>query len=838
MLSAAILCAVSCQEKEMVPGLANNDIVLRLNTPGTKTIDGTSTESYVHHLDVFIFMADADNAKGKRVHYKRYELNNSSSLTLECKRAEFDPSDRFYVYLVANSSFSEAELADQKTYQQLQHNRQVDDYIHHCGLTSPNAPQYFLMDALATNEKGENPIRLNDGVLANSTLLTGELRRAAAKVEIKIKAGANVSFHNFAGDMESEGGLYHIRNLPCDAFILAGEEIYKESAKLRNTMKGTSAYFQWRPETNDREVTLVTYVYPHTWKDASLLDYETCVVMNLPMIYKKGTEDEVQYKNSWFKVPMTNTSSFERNRYYGVNITLNRPGAAADANPQTVDHIYYAVENWTEKAVNVGGTTGPQYLQLNVNHLELYNQNTDSKTLEFASSSYIPADGIELLEAYYYNYLDQRVDLSEEDKYGIYSSISAKAQQNMLNGRITVNSPFVALSRQEMDAAIAELVEPEAIPEPPGMPDKVENPDVKETLDEIAADYSTNRVKLGWRTKTDGSIEFYKVSGNGSNSQTNTAIRNATNKYNSLKTAYENYVKEYNEIASNYPEYIKYLEEKEEYDSAVAAIESLTKDVHGNSIRYLRFRVTNMTGQSAEFTVVQSPTLYIDNEMGHFSTRSDFGGTDYNTKGSPNRSGASWSSNNWTYSETASNSSFFGSKVAQTSGSSYTINYYYYNSRGRQIGSAISSLDNPRMYHVHVTATSALYTVAIPKRDTNGYTESTPENSKLVSPSFMIASQLGATLSPSNKTVAETHCAEYVEVTSDGRVFDNWRLPTASEIDIIINHQDVSDAMAVVLTGANYYCAYNTDSSGKVIYTKATGKSGTGVAVRCVRDVY
>ena len=838
MLSAAILCAVSCQEKEMVPGLVNNDIVLRLNTPGTKTIDGTSTESYVHHLDVFIFMADADNAKGKRVHYKRYELNNSSSLTLECKRAEFDPSDRFYVYLVANSSFSEAELADQKTYQQLQHNRQVDDYIHHCGLTSPNAPQYFLMDALATNEKGENPIRLNDGVLANSTLLTGELRRAAAKVEIKIKAGANVSFHNFAGDMESEGGLYHIRNLPCDAFILAGEEIYKESAKLRNTMKGTSAYFQWRPETNDREVTLVTYVYPHTWKDASLLDYETCVVMNLPMIYKKGTEDEVQYKNSWFKVPMTNTSSFERNRYYGVNITLNRPGAAADANPQTVDHIYYAVENWTEKAVNVGGTTGPQYLQLNVDHLELYNQNTDSKTIEFASSSYIPADGIELQEAYYYNYLDQRVDLSKEDKYGIYSSISAKAQSNMLNGRITVNSPFVALSRKEMDAAIAELVEPEAMPEPPGMPDKVENPDVKETLDEIAADCSTNRVKLGWRTKTDGSIEFYKVSGSGSNSQTNTAIRNATNEYNRLKTAYENYVKEYNEIASNYPEYIKYLEEKEEYDSAVAAIESLTKDVHGNSIRYLRFRVTNMTGQSAEFTVVQSPTLYIDNEMGFFSYRSDFGGTDYNAKGNPNRAGASWSNNKWTYSETSSNSSFFGSKVAQTSGSSYTINYYYYNSRGRQIGSAISSLDNPRMYHVHVTATSALYTVAIPKCDTNGYTESTPENSKLVSPSFMIASQLGATLSPSNKTVAETHCAEYVEVTSDGRVFDNWRLPTASEIDIIINHQDVSDAMAVVLTGANYYCAYNTDSNGNVIYTKATGKSGTGVAVRCVRDVY
>ena len=830
MLSAAILCAVSCQEKEMVPGPVNNDIVLRLNTPGTKTVDGTSTESYVHHLDVFIFLADADNAKGKRVHYKRYELNNSSSLTLECKRAEFDPSDRFYVYLVANSSFSEAELEEQKTYQKLQHNRQVDDYIHHCGLTSPNAPQYFLMDALATNEKGENPVRLNDGVLANSTLLTGELRRAAAKVEIKIKAGANVSFNNFAGDMESEGGLYHIRNLPCDAFILAGEEIYKESAKLRNTMKGTSAYFQWRPETNDQEVTLVTYVYPHTWKDASLLDYETCVVMNLPMIYKKGTEDEVQYKNSWFKVPMTNTSSFERNHYYGVNITLNRPGAAADANPQTVDHIYYAVLPWTEKAVNVGGTTGPQYLQLNKDYLEMYNQNIDSKTLEFASSSYIPADGIELVEAYYYNYLDQRVDLSEEDKYGIYSSIYAKAQQNMLNGRITVNSPFVAMTRAEMDAAIAALKAPTPVPVPDGLPQEVENPNNDATLDRIAEDYSSRWVTISW--KREGDDVVFSASGWGGDASS------AQSEYKRLKDEYDEYLRQFNEIASNYPEYVKYVEEQKAYDQAVAAIESLTEDVHGNSIRYMRFRVTNMTGQSAEFTVVQSPTLYIDNEMGFFSYRSDFGGTDYNTKGNPNRAGASWSNNKWTYSETASNSSFFGSKVAQTSQGKYTINYYYWNSRGRQIGSAISSLDNPRMYHVHVTATSALYTVAIPQRDTNGYTESTPENSKLVSPSFMIASQLGATLSPSNKTVAETHCAEYVEVTTDGRVFDNWRLPTASEIDIIINHQDVSDAMAVVLTGANYYCAYNTDSNGNVIYTKATGKSGTGVAVRCVRDVY
>ena len=89
LLSAALLLAVSCAKEEMVLGPVNENIVLKLSSFCTKTVADTQTESYVHHLDVFIFKEDSDNAKGERVHYKRYELNNSSSLTLECKRTEF-----------------------------------------------------------------------------------------------------------------------------------------------------------------------------------------------------------------------------------------------------------------------------------------------------------------------------------------------------------------------------------------------------------------------------------------------------------------------------------------------------------------------------------------------------------------------------------------------------------------------------------------------------------------------------------------------------------------------------------------------------------------------------
>jgi hypothetical protein len=116
----------------------------------------------------------------------------------------------------------------------------------------------------------------------------------------------------------------------------------------------------------------------------------------------------------------------------------------------------------------------------------------------------------------------------------------------------------------------------------------------------------------------------------------------------------------------------------------------------------------------------------------------------------------------------------------------------------------------------------------------------------------MIASQLGAVNGPRGGwggTIVElpgginqarSHCEQYVEVTQDGKVYDDWRLPTAAEIDIIISHQDDSGAMAEVLSGSQYYCAYNgLDNNGNIIYTKVVpGKNSGSSHVRCVRNAY
>ena len=252
----------------------------------------------------------------------------------------------------------------------------------------------------------------------------------------------------------------------------------------------------------------------------------------------------------------------------------------------------------------------------------------------------------------------------------------------------------------------------------------------------------------------------------------------------------------------------------------------------------MKFTVKNQDGKTCQFTVNQYPTLYITHEMGKYSYRSDFAGTNYmDGVGSQNISGASWTGSGWSYSSTASSSVFFGSKVALGSEGNYTINYAYFrNSTSTNATTSVfGGLNNPRMYHVNVTASSSEYTVAKPRLEGN-YTEGSAANARLVSPSFMAASQLGATQRLTGGVEqAKAHCEQYIEVTADGKVYSDWRLPTAAEIDIIIKHQEVSDAMATILTESAYYCAYNPDNGG---YTRATGKGGSTIPVRCVRDAY
>lgn len=274
-------------------------------------------------------------------------------------------------------------------------------------------------------------------------------------------------------------------------------------------------------------------------------------------------------------------------------------------------------------------------------------------------------------------------------------------------------------------------------------------------------------------------------------------------------------------------------------------------DIHSplptnNAIRYIELTVKNADGATPRKVIVeQYPLEYITNTLGWYSYRSDFGGTTYENKASSRYVSASWSFGAWNYSTLVPSwgyAPFFTSKVALSTESSGRSNLYYYsyskNSNTPSTSSYRTAGDggNARMYHVRITASSGEYTIGRP-RITNGVTDSGADNAELVSPSFMIASQLGAVQPTEYKNVAASHCEQYVEVYKDenGKTvhLDDWRLPTKAELNIIMNFQYSSDAMDEVLAGAWYWSA-----SGSVENPDGSDGSADNAYIRCIRDAY
>ena len=137
------------------------------------------------------------------------------------------------------------------------------------------------------------------------------------------------------------------------------------------------------------------------------------------------------------------------------------------------------------------------------------------------------------------------------------------------------------------------------------------------------------------------------------------------------------------------------------------------------------------------------------------------------------------------------------------------------------------------MYVIQITSTNGDYVIGHPKIDySNPNSSSYGSKDHVVSPAFMIASQLGAVLSGGfNEKTAITHCKTYREVAKDGTVYDNWRLPTNAEVQVICDYQGKPDSpIDVVLAGEKY----RTLSQETVT---ANEKGNDGIFVRCVRDM-
>lgn len=449
---AAVLLFAACNDEKETSEIVkfdNNSIILDIASSSmpVSRADATGAEVTVKYLDVLIFNNDSKNMKQ---HYERVQVVAGSDkkglVTLKARRKDFDPDEGYYVYLIANSTHPETtfeRLADLNALKSL---TQKDENIHMTGIGLDGMPEMFLMDG-AAYKKGEaepalpSPVVLYDGNDTNDTELAVTLRRAAAKIVVKIEKGEDVTF-----DKVADAG-YYLRNMPYETTMLSGVDLM---AELRTPDKNAGRYFNWSKDL----ITVTAYAYSHKWLNQSSLEKETRLIVNIPLTY-----DGKSYSNSYYQIPLSEKKELLRNTYYEVLVKVNAPGAENESKPQELGPIKYTVAAWEETNINIGGETDrPRYLTVNEEEMEMYNITDDKTTLHFSSSSEVT---VTVTGAHYIDKFGQKTDVD----LSILRAIKATPIGD-LSGNIEVYSPIPtnnAIRYIELEVSNEDGVEPRTV---------------------------------------------------------------------------------------------------------------------------------------------------------------------------------------------------------------------------------------------------------------------------------------------------------------------------------------------------------------------------------------
>lgn len=260
------------------------------------------------------------------------------------------------------------------------------------------------------------------------------------------------------------------------------------------------------------------------------------------------------------------------------------------------------------------------------------------------------------------------------------------------------------------------------------------------------------------------------------------------------------------------------------------------------TVKYIKLRISLANDPSTykEVLVKQYPIEYAQAIFGWYSSRNDENWIDYqrdktehNTKKTYSDYSGSYRAKIYvpkTYDGTTEISYLIDEGV-------YSSDYWWESPKENPPYTAKASEEtgnrNPNMYVIQITSTNGDYVIGHPKIDySNPNSSSYGSKDHVVSPAFMIASQLGAVMSDGfDKRTAITHCKTYREVAKDSTVYDNWRLPTNEEVKVICDYQGTSNSPIDVVLAGRYYRTLSQET----VLAKANGNSGN--YVRCVRDM-
>lgn len=232
------------------------------------------------------------------------------------------------------------------------------------------------------------------------------------------------------------------------------------------------------------------------------------------------------------------------------------------------------------------------------------------------------------------------------------------------------------------------------------------------------------------------------------------------------------------------------------------------------SVKYIKIKVS-CDGLEEYVIIKQYPLEYIQGIAGWYSTKD--GWIDWQTDQAEHNTRKTYDDD------------IFNARVYENNNM-----YEYYDYGGgrygnkppftAQKGSRLTEQNNNQMYVVQITETDGTYVIG----------HGTSDNDDMVSPAFMLASQLGVvTIRNSSFDMAKNHCDKYIEVNTDKKKYTDWRLPTPSEVKVICKYQNNKnqDVMSEVLKRQYYW----TRNGKKTLANRQDGSSQG--FIRCVRDL-
>lgn len=858
---------LSCSDEKGNPLVSSTEtgLTLQINA-GQNTFtraDGTTPTSsaesaldnVIHYLDVFIF----DSETGQLVPNCYFHFGDGSNIVNPVCLISGNWKNRFQdhetcdVYVIANlhihssgnNTASETDLEQIQTLSDLQ--QLVDEYKNIYQSVSQDSKMPFTMSGYCRWTPAES---------SNVYTISVELTRLAAKIEISLdlkfttdQTTINGTTYRYPTNDDIGQLQYSVHNYATNARVLPGNDDtfgYTIASAAETSLK-----FMDTDNSDNSVPKIIAYTYPTEWSNDILK--ETYVILNAQLKSTTDQGGDPQYMNNYYKIPLRlstdDNKKLERNHWYKVKATITAKGNATPDKPVEVTNVQYEVAPWYDTNIDINGDT-PLYLELS--EYDVVMRNVDTYDLTFASSSQIvkdptdvtsPKAEIEIKEIYYKNKYGKKIDLTNDENIIDNTYLSVEGG---LNGHLVIHSPipvnktirYITLTVKnaqydESDQGTHSCIKTVTIKQYP-LEYITGISGLYSYLDENTGAWPTGLYQLNYDSwAVDKNTEpQYTIN----QSLENSAIVKGLNGHEGLN----------GHIGDNKEMKSKFYVENNNGEGRIFRIDlSYLKDyekVPAGTGKYNNV-YTYEGKEKGNYTITATESAW-----GDYTQNSD---KDYIEKNVDGLGGYTLAIKNVGKNKGDYSHSYIsqqGGNYIRTKDTDFIPNLVYYLEDN-------GTASNNQMYHVVITSTSGDYQLGRPimKKDEEIVDPNNLDNDKLVSPSFMLASQLGNSSTISWED-AKNQCKNYVEVGINGEVYDDWRLPTAAEINIIIKYQtddkvNTKDDRAVMDYVLNYEGQSNPDywvsRSNYFMHIPASGEGtlqgGSSDAehrVRCVRDFH